>query len=148
MRSTLSFITAILVLSLTFNVLAFEAGEAKVQALEKGQRAPFSGMLFPTEMAVKLGLKVERLEKHLTLDVDREKRFCQAQLEFGERLLQLETNRRDNEIEILRTQIADQQEMLDDPIPWYKTWTFGLVVGVVSSVLLVAASAALAFSFN
>jgi len=39
------------------------ATEREIVPVEKGQPAPFSGMLFPNERALRLGMKLERCEE-------------------------------------------------------------------------------------
>jgi len=137
----------VLVVAVVLPTCAFgeEAPVDEIVAIERGQRAPFDGQLFPTEVAIRLGMRVERLQLQLTADVEREQDLCRAQLQFEERRLQLEQERRDFEIEQL-TDLVDQQAeelVAARTVPWYRTWGFAFGMGIVASLLLVGGSVAL-----
>jgi len=114
--------------------------------VERSERAPFDGMLFPVEMAIRLGLRVENLEARLRLDVQRERDQCASSLRF-------EVSRRESEIERREFQITQLQAELDRsyeeidrlraPAPWYRRWGFAFAMGMVVTGLFVAGGVAL-----
>lgn len=109
----------------------------------QNQRAPFDGILMPTEMAIQLGFRIETLQQRLTLDVQREQRLCSAQINFETRRRELEEERRDYQISLLEERVVQQAEELAEPIPWYRRWGFAFGMGVLTSTLLVAGGIAL-----
>jgi hypothetical protein len=116
-----------------------------VVPMAEGDRAPFTGMLFPTELAMQMGFRIENLQLRLRADVEREQRLCEAHLEFEGRRLELEQQRRDFEIEQLTERVQEQAEDLYEAqnVPWYRTWGFAFGMGIVASLLLVGGSVAL-----
>jgi hypothetical protein len=114
------------------------AQEAEVVPIEAGEVAPFSGQLFPTELAVRLGLRVEQLQFRLEMETDHLTALCDAQMQFDRDVLELERERNQQNTELLTTNLERAGQ-----IPWYRTFVFGLIVGVVGSALLVAGGVAL-----
>jgi hypothetical protein len=119
--------------------------EDEVVPIERGDRAPFTGQLFPTELAIRMGMRIERLELRLQADVERERRSCEIRLEFESRRLALEQERRDFEIQQLTERVEHQAEELAQAriTPWYRGWGFAFAMGVVGSIILVGGAVAL-----
>jgi hypothetical protein len=115
-------------------------------AVSEGDRAPFDGILFPTELAIQMGFRIETLQTRLRLDIDREQRICQAQIEFQDQRLSLETERRDFQINLLQQRVDDQAAIIARPTPWYQRWGFAFGMGILTSSLLVAGGVALLLS--
>jgi hypothetical protein len=142
----LIFLVAVLILAWPATVLGEEASpEDEVVSIERGDRAPFSGQLFPTELAIQMGFRIERLELRLTADVQRERDSCEVRVGFEQRRLELEQERREFEIAQLTERVQDQHEDLIEAqrVPWYRTWGFAFGMGIVASLLLVGGSVAL-----
>jgi hypothetical protein len=112
-------------------------------SLSENDRAPFQGILFPTDLAIQMGFRIETLQARLRLDVDREQRICQAQADFQDQRLRIETERRDFQIGLLQHQVDDQAAVLARPTPWYRQWGFAFGMGIVVSSLLVGGGIAL-----
>lgn len=106
--------------------------------LSVGEEAPFDGILFPTELAIQMGFRIETLQARLRLDVEREQRLCRAQIDFEQQRLELEEERRDFQVELLTQRVQDQAEELAEPTPWYRRWGFAYGMGILTSVILVA----------
>lgn len=115
-------------------------------AISAGDRAPIDGILFPTELAIQMGFRIETLQTRLRLDIDREQRICQAQIEFQDQRLSLETERRDFQINLLQQRVDDQAAVIARPTPWYQRWGFAFGMGILTSSLLVAGGIALLLS--
>jgi hypothetical protein len=120
-----------------------EIDESAVAAISEGEMAPFAGMLFPTELAIQMGFRIENLQLRLRIDVDRERNLCQVHRNYDANVLRLEQARRDYEVELLTERVEQQAEQLARPIPFYKSWSFAFSMGIVASVLLVVGGVAL-----
>lgn len=105
--------------------------------ISEGEEAPFAGILFPTELAIQMGFRIETLQVRLRLDVEREQRLCRAQLEFEDRRRELEEERCAFQIDLLTTRVQEQAEELARPTPWYRRWGFAYGMGILTSVILV-----------
>lgn len=117
----------------------------EVVAVSAGDRVQFDGMLFPTELAIRLGLRVESLEARLRLDVDREQALCRVRIEFEQRTTTLERERRNFETQQYTSRITDQAaqiQQLSRPTPWYRSFGFSFGLGIFASILLVAGGVA------
>ena len=119
------------------------ADGAEVVPIAEGEPAPFDGQLFPIELAIRIGFRIETLQLRLEADVEQAEAICQAHRDFDAQVLQLEQERRQFEIEQLRDTVYEQAEEIATPIPWYRTWAFGFGMGILGSVILVGASVAL-----
>lgn len=119
--------------------------DAEVVPVEQGERAPFSGQLFPTELAIRMGFRIEQLELQLQADVERERDRCEVMLGFEQRRLQLERERGEFEVAQLTERVNEQAEDLYEArnVPWYRTWGFAFGMGIAASVVLVVGSVVL-----
>ena len=136
--------TFVCFLVLLFSVPCFGQQQAEeVVPMARGERAPVAGMLFPTELAIRMGFRVEQLELRLQADVDRVNQICSINREYDEQLLRIERERYDHDTRVLEDRIADQAVELAEPIPWYRTWGFGFGLGVGVSALFVVLTAVL-----
>jgi hypothetical protein len=97
----------------------------------------------PTELAIRLGFRIESLQERLRLDVEREQRLCQSQVDYETRRRELEQERRDYQINLLEERVVEQAEQLARPTPWYRRWGFAFGMGILTSSLLVAGGIAL-----
>jgi hypothetical protein len=140
------FLTIFLALSIIFfepKVLAQENPLDEAVSISQNQRAPFDGILIPTELAIQLGLRIESLQRRLVLEVEREQELCQARLTLETRRGELEQERRDYQIRLLEDRVLEQAAELAEPTPWYRRWGFAYGMGLLTSSLLVAGGIAL-----
>jgi hypothetical protein len=115
----------------------------EVVPLAEGEPAPFDGQLFPTDLAIRIGFRIENLQLRLEADVERAEALCRAHREYDAQVLQLEQERRDFEITQLRERVQEQAREIARPIPWYRTWAFGFGMGILGSIILVGGAVAL-----
>ena len=140
------FLTIFLALSIIFfapKVLAQENPLDEAVSISHNDRAPFDGIILPIELAIQLGLRIENLQRRLTLDVEREQQLCSAQLAFETRRRELEQERSEYQIRLLEDRVLEQAAELAEPIPWYRRWGFAFGMGILTSSLLVAGGIAL-----
>jgi hypothetical protein len=119
------------------------ADGGEVVPIAEGEPAPFAGQLFPTELAIRMGFRIENLQLRLEVDVEQATALCQVHRDFDAQVLQLEQERRQFEIEQLRDTVQEQAEEIATPIPWYRTWAFGFGMGILGSIILVGGAVAL-----
>jgi len=147
MRTFLTLFFALLVIFFAAPVFGEENSEEismdEAVPVTYNHRAPFSGILMPTELAIQLGFRIETLQRRLVLDVQREQRLCEAQVNFETRRRELEQERRDYQISLLEERVVEQATELAEPTPWYKRWGFAFGMGMLASSLLVAGGIAL-----
>lgn len=118
----------LLILALTSTAYAQE-----ITPLREGEAAPFTGMLFPSETAVKWRQRIELLETRLRLEVSSCEDISRVRLETLRGTLRLRTEQYTADVDQLmesRTQ-ALRPKLLDSPLLW-------LVVGVIIGGGLVA----------
>ncbi|MGD9381723.1 MAG: hypothetical protein PVI03_04690 [Candidatus Thorarchaeota archaeon] len=140
------FLTIFLALSIIFfepKVLAQENPLDEAVSISQNQRAPFDGILIPTELAIQLGLRIESLQRRLVLEVERGQELCSARISFETRRGELEQERRDYQIRLLEDRVLEQAAELAEPTPWYRRWGFAYGMGLLTSSLLVAGGIAL-----
>ena len=140
------FLIIFLALSIIFfesKVLAQENPLDEAVSIRYNERAPFDGIILPTELAIQLGLRIEILQRRLVLEVEREQELCQARFTFETRRGELEQERRDYQISLLEDRVLEQAVELAEPTPWYRRWGFSYGMGLLTSSLLVAGGIAL-----
>lgn len=82
------------------------SAQDEIVPLEEGTAAPFTGMLFPTETAVRWRHRIELLEERLTLDVERAEAIGALRLRLAEDTLRIRTEQYDDDRETLREGIV------------------------------------------
>lgn len=112
-------------------------------SLSYNQRAPFNGIILPTELAIQLGFRIESLQLQLVLQVEREQELCAARLTFETRRGELEEERSEYQIRLLEDRVLEQSAELAESTPWYRRWGFAFGMGLLTSSLLVAGGIAL-----
>lgn len=120
----------------------YPPGEDNIVPLALGEPAPFDGQLFSTDTAIRWGFRVQRLRLQLEQDVAREREICAAQDDLSETKARLEQENHTFQLQTLRGQLEREHQVSAElwtrlvessDIPWYKSWTFGLIVGVVTA---------------
>jgi len=123
----------------------FPPGDDQITALSAGQRAPFDGQLFSTDTAIRWGFRLERLRLELDESVLLEQRRCAVQINLLETRLELEDERREYQLTLLRDALAAERALSEDlatrlsdaqDVPWYESWGFAYGMGVLSAVLV------------
>ncbi len=107
-----------------FAITAF--AQEEITPIAVGAEAPFTGMLFPTETAVRWRQRIELLEERLRLDVARVEETSQLRLSLYRDTLRVRTEQYDEDRESLRESIVRASET-----PWYDAPVLWTIVGVI-----------------
>jgi hypothetical protein len=102
-------------------------GKDRIEPLEQGKPAPFSGQLFDTDTALRWANYLRQCREKLILDVETERKVAEAQVSFWKK-----TQEEDRTF-FLRQAHEQQQRILalQQPSPWYMSPWAGLVTGVL-----------------
>jgi len=122
-------------------------GDDTIVVLREGRPAPFDGQLYSNDTALRWANWLSQYQLRLKIDVEVERKVCNAELKYNLQLLDIEVKRSD-EVEtdltsrLLKSEEARlaAEERVRDP-PFYSTFSFGLVVGLLTAGLIVAAAA-------
>lgn len=121
---------------------AIPPGPDKITPLRKGQLAPHDGQLFDVSTAIRWGNWLQQYKYRLVWDVEKEQQLCRAETTYRDRALEIEEERAaevedDMTARLLRSEkarLAAEEEARNPP--WYSTWTFGTVTGVVVTAVI------------
>lgn len=128
-------------------------GEDVIQAIRKGQTAPFDGMLFDNATALRFGNYIEqaRLQAQLCYKTWAETR--DAEQAYWRGVVSVEQESAEEvkaDLKVRLTRVEEENARLQGELskgpPWYNTRTFGLVLGVVGTSALVVTGAVIANS--
>lgn len=121
-------------------------GEDRVVPVREGEKAPFTGQLFDQPTALRWGNWLLQYKYRLEWDVQREQQVYRVETGYRDRLLEVEKQRAAKvEADLIeRLQRSEEarlkaEEEARNPA-WYNTRTFGMAVGVVSTVGIMALS--------
>lgn len=119
-------------------------GEDTITSLKKGDKAPYDGQLFSVDTAIRWGNWLQQYKYRLVWDVELEQGICNEEKVHRDQLLTIEKERAGTVETSLRTALRQsEQERLKaeeaarNP-PWYSTMEFGVVVGAVAAVGVMA----------
>lgn len=121
---------------------AVPPGEDQIVVVAKGQPAPFQGQLFDTPTALRWGNYLQQCRVRLVSDVELQKKLDDADLRYTQRVLELEREKYARVTAALEKRVQETEEELRHP-PWYREPWFGVAVGVVATVGVLAGGAAL-----
>lgn len=131
--------------SITPPIQTIPMGNDRIVPLKKGTAAPFSGQLYDPQTALRWANWLSQMRTRLVLDVQRERRACQAQTTHLDNLLQFEEERGATVEEDLRERllaVEKRNAALADWIAnpsWFRSTEFGLILGVVGSTIVAVA---------
>lgn len=123
-------------------LVAVPSGDDSIKAIRKGENAPFSGQLLDTPTALRWAHYLQQADQRLKDDVIAERKVCNSHLQFmGARIDQergySELVERDLRARILELeqQKTDYANEVANP-PFYKSFWFGALVGVLGTSLV------------
>jgi hypothetical protein len=101
--------------------------------------APFDGQFFDNNTALRWGNWLSQYKFRLKLDVDYQKKLGDADVELWKKKYDLEENRYmvvtgdyQKQVAKLENDMAKYKDEALNP-PWYRTTTFGFILGVVAT---------------
>lgn len=140
------FLLPAVVLAQTPPIQTIPPGDDKIEPVHKGQTAPFDGQLFDPLTAMRWGNWLQQYKYRLIWDVSKEQEVCKVEKKYRDDLLKAEEKRATTVEKDLRERLARSEqarlkaeEEARNPA-WYNTRTFGVAVGVVATVGIVALS--------
>lgn len=117
-------------------------GDDKIVAVHAGDKVPFTGQLFEPATALRWANWLQQYKLRLDTDVEAQKKICAADAQLANKLAAIDQEKNTtiqtdlkNTNGQLTTRVADLQKVIDDP-PFYKTFLFGAIVGVVATGVL------------
>lgn len=114
-------------------------GEDKIQPLKLKEPAPFDGLLYDYDTALRWGNWLQQYKLRLKIDVEAEQQKCVVKTDAADKTLKLYVSTHKALEEDLRKRVLKLEERnvkLDEELrnpPWYTTRTFGIVLGVVGT---------------
>lgn len=128
-------------------IVTIPPGDDLIIQMDKGEPAPYGGQLFSTDTALRWGFWLQQYRLRLKLDVETAENKCKVQLEYKDKELQIEKSRaaameEDLEARLVRSEehSLKWQDEATNP-SFFKTFEFGLLVGVVVTGAVSAAIA-------
>jgi tetrahydromethanopterin S-methyltransferase subunit F len=120
-------------------------GDDVITALTEGARAPYTGMLLDTDTAIRWTNRLNWFRNELRLVMQTDAKILAAVRRSHETELRLVRESYEREIEGLRNDLRHQAETFAQAQarghPWYDTFVFGVIIGVVFSCVLVGLTA-------
>lgn len=92
-------------------LLSFAFSEEAV-GINKGEPAPFEGVLLPREMAIEILSDDYRSQLEMKQQIESEKKLCEEKLSFNEDMLEIKTDSYEKEIEYLNKAIENRNKMI------------------------------------
>lgn len=113
-------------------------GADKISPLHKGDAAPYDGQLFDQLTALRWANWLQMYKLRLKADLELADKVCTADIELRDKKLAFEQEKYKTVVTALEKRVA----AAEDP-PFYRTASFGFGMGVLSTVVVVVATAAL-----
>jgi hypothetical protein len=116
-------------------------GNDVIDVVKAGQAAPHDGQLFDQPTALRWANYLQQCQARLKLDPLYQYKLDQADLTAAQRVIALQQAEYTRVTTDLQNKLTDAQKAEANP-PFYRTFWFGAVVGVVASVAIIAGSVA------
>jgi hypothetical protein len=118
-------------------------GSDVITPMTQGDRAPYTGMLLNTDTAIRWTMRLSWFRNELRLTLDGHTREIEAIQASHDRELARIRESYEREVTGLRADLREQATTFSrsQEQPWFNTFTFGLIVGLVGAGLLVGAAA-------
>lgn len=110
--------------------------DAKLVPLDAGARAPYEGVLLDTATSARWVARLVWYKKQLKIDANSLRGAMQKQAIYYQKLDAAHAASCGREILGLRTDLREQAASFEraKKVPFYKTWTFGMITGLVAGV--------------
>lgn len=122
-------------------VVAVPPGIDKIVPMKKGEAAQFDGALFDNSTALRWANWLMQYKHLVASDQELQKKLCAADMELLQKKLSLEEKQYEQVTAELQEKLKKAQEEAANP-PFYRTTWFGVTLGVVGTIAIVAGSAA------
>lgn len=106
--------------------------------LKKGAVAPFDGFLFDSPTALRWGNWLNLWKVRYQIDLEAQQKVCTATTTMLQEQLKIEQQRNAYVLDTYKQQLELERKKNDQP--WYRSFEFGVGVGVVGSLVLVIAT--------
>lgn len=123
-------------------LLPIPSGEDVILVVHAGDKAPITGQLFDQPTALRWANYIQQYRARYALDLEYQSKVCAADAELARTKLELQQKTYDAVTKDLQAKLVKAQADAADT-PWYRSVGFGVGVGVVGTVAIIAASAAL-----
>lgn len=109
------------------------AGLDVILPIERGQAAPLTGQLFSQETALRWGHYLEQAQERYRVQTELLLTKANAEIDLRERLLSSERKAHEQDQAAAVARLNDVYHQLKNP-PWYQTFWFGALTGVLLTV--------------
>ena len=123
-------------------VVSVPSGTDRIVPVRKGEAAPFDGQLFDNDTSLRWANWLVQYKNLVKSNKELDQKVCEADTDLQKKKLDLLQQQYDSVTADLQKKLAAAQAEASDP-PWYRTATFGLVVGIVGTVAAGVGAAAL-----
>lgn len=113
------------------NVLVPEVQAQPSVELKKGDTSPQSGILMDKNRVIYLGLRIKALRHLRWIDTTSAIKRLAAETAYQQKVSQAKETLLQSQVESYKKQYMDTRDELLKERKWYKSWSFGLVVGIV-----------------
>ena len=121
------------------SVLIPDLPEKTSTELRIGQPAPFDGIFLDKNRVLVLGLRIKALRRIRYVETTSSARTLKAEVEYQQKLAKTQQDLLSSQVDSYKKQLQNAQEELAKERKWYKSWTFGVVVGTYSSIFVASA---------
>lgn len=101
--------------------------------LKKGDAAPRGGILLDINRTLTLGLRIKALRRIRWMETTTAEKKVQAEIKYQQKVGEAKEKLLQSQVESYKGQLQNTQQELAKERKWYRSWSFGLVVGIVTT---------------
>jgi len=99
--------------------------------LKKGEASPREGILLDRNRVLGLGLRIKALRRLRWMETTSSAKQLQAETAYQQKVAKAKEDLLGSQVESYKKQLLDARADLASAQKWYRSWTFGVVVGIV-----------------
>jgi len=100
-------------------------------SLKKDDKAPREGILLDVNRVFQLGLRIKALRHIRWIETTASDKKIKVEVGYQQSVAKAKEGLLQSQVESYKLQLQTTQAELEKERKWYKSWTFGVVVGVV-----------------
>lgn len=120
----------------TITLQPIPPGDDQILFLQMGQPAPYDGQLFDNPTAMRWGNWLRQWKLRYEIDMKEQAQLCTNDKNLAQYKLELEQQKYNQVVATYAAEVTRLNTQLSQPTPWYKTQTFGIGIGVASTLVL------------
>lgn len=115
------------------NILTPDLPELPSVELKKADPAPRPGILLDVNRVLTLGLRIKALRRIRWMETTAAEKKLESEIKYQQKVGEAKEKLLQSQVDSYKGQLQTAQQDLEKERKWYRSWSFGLVIGIVTT---------------